>query len=164
MFPSINYLKWINENRGQACLQDYSSSVMQSQFSQKSSTIALSSVRPTFIDKSLVLVIGLFFGLNIGFIMLVRKASGSLFLAIFVEFSAYYWLIRKAIIWTVFPGSSYFFKRSLELNYMTNMGSHVLEQIREFRSCLDIFKTSVFHNDAAQERTRLLAITSAGVR
>ena len=107
-------------------------------------------------------MIGLFIALNIGFVLLLRKAFGSLLLASGLHFAAYYFLIRKVIIWAVFPGSSYFFKRSLELSYMKNMGSHVLEQIREFRSCLDIFKTTTYSD--ALERTRFLAITSASVR
>jgi len=94
--------------------------------------------------------------------MILRKALGSLILALGIHFAAYYFLIRKIIIWTVFPGSSYFFKRNLELQYMNNMGNHVLEQIRDFRSCLDSFKTA--SNTDALERTQSLANTSASMR
>lgn len=45
---------------------------------------------------------------------------------------------------------------------MNNMGNHVLEQIRDFRSCLDSFKTA--SNTDALERTQSLANTSASMR
>ena len=65
----------------------------------------------------------LFVGINIGFVILIRGLTGSLLMAWSIYIGLYYLLIRKAIIWAVFPGSCFFFKRNIELSYMRNTGA-----------------------------------------
>jgi len=106
-----------------------------------------------------------FLAINVGVVLFWRHLTGSLVLAFGIHFGAYYWLIRKIVTWVVFPGSCWLFKRNLELNYMTNMGLHVISHIREFRSCLDIHRSATFNSpEVNDERTRLLAMTSGSIR
>ena len=64
----------------------------------------------------------------------------------------YYVLIRKLCIYIVFPGSFFGYKRRLEIQYQESMGNVVLEQIRDFRSCVEMFRSGSM-NQTGSDRT-----------
>jgi len=85
-------------------------------------------------------------------------------IAIAIYIGLYYWLIRKVIIWAVFPGSCFLFKRNIELTYMNNIGQHWIEQLRDFRGFLDVYRTVSAGLDVGSERARMLGLLCATTR
>jgi hypothetical protein len=109
-----------------------------------------------------VLGITLFLVFNVAWVLLMRHLTSSLLCAIAIHFAFYFYLIRQAVIWAVFPGSCFIFKRNLELTYMKNMGSLVLQHIQDFKQLIDVFRASSVSIEF--DRTKLLAITSSNMR
>ena len=53
----------------------------------------------------------------------------------------YYSLGRRVVTYLVFPGCFPLYARKLEVSYQEQHGKFILEQVREFGLCLDIFKS-----------------------
>ena len=67
--------------------------------------------------------------------------GGRTWLSIISIFLAYYTLARKIVTIIIFPGCSYLYQRKLEVSFQESMGKMILDQIKEFSLCLDIFKS-----------------------
>lgn len=78
---------------------------------------------------------------------------------------SYYFLIRRVTTYLVFPGCFPIYRRKLEVTFQEQMGKLVLEQIREFSLCLDMFKSG--GTDPSMDdysRTQFLAASASQVR
>jgi len=86
----------------------------------------------------ILLAIFLFLFCNFMVGKLIAIFTGGL-IALFVVFAGYYYLIRRVIIWIVFPGSFCFFKRSIEFSFMKSFAYSTVEYILDFKNCIEIF-------------------------
>ena len=62
-------------------------------------------------------------------------------LTILVIFLGYYFLVRKVVTYIVFPGCFPLYRRKLENGLQEQMGRHILDQIREFSLCIDMYRS-----------------------
>ena len=68
------------------------------------------------------------------------KLFGSNLLAFLLLAALFYLLARKVVVSLVFPGSLCIYRRKIESDFQSNIGSSYLSCVRDFRACLDIFR------------------------
>lgn len=91
---------------------------------------------------SIVAAVSIFLLVNYLVYLLVEFClGGRSWLAIATILLAYYTLARRVVTIMVFPGCSYLYRRKLEVSFQESMGKMILDQIKEFSLCLDIFKS-----------------------
>ena len=90
----------------------------------------------------IVALISIFLLINYLIFLFIRLClGGRTWLSIMSIFLAYYILARKVVTIIIFPGCSYLYQRKLEVSFQESMGRMILDQIKEFSLCLDIFKS-----------------------
>ena len=83
--------------------------------------------------------------------MLLKLITGHHFIALPTLLICYYFLIRRVVTYVIFPGSLPLFRRKLENDMQKSMGRMILEQVREFSLCLDMFTSG--GTDPSVDRT-----------
>lgn len=85
--------------------------------------------------------VAIFLLINYLVFLLLRLICGRTWLALLAIILSYYFLIRKIVTYVIFPGCFPLFRRKLEVQYQESMGKHILDQLREFSLCVDMFKS-----------------------
>ena len=98
-----------------------------------------------------VLILSLFILVNYLIYMLLKLITGHHFIALPTLLICYYFLIRRVVTYVIFPGSLPLFRRKLENDMQKSMGRMILEQVREFSLCLDMFTSG--GTDPSVDRT-----------
>ena len=112
-----------------------------------------------------MVLILVFLLVNYVIFLIIDLPVGSGWLSFSAILLGYYFMIRRIITYVIFPGCFPIFLRRLEVTMQEQMGKMILDQLREFSLCLDMYRSG--QSDPGMDdfsRTQFLSASAKQVR